>query len=567
MAGSVARAALAVVLLAFHVAGAGAAEGARCPLPASAKLATASPPAVLPKRVLSHRDRITPDAFFDVIKEIGSGAFGSVSVASLRSSAPSSLDPANGPRLFAIKEQKYPKDIPAGAPGHQARTAAHADKMEPHFMSVVNGGPYLVHFWGAWREQTDDMNSFSIAMPIAKSDLEAEIAGKGKFFPADDPIPENKARILLAQLALAIGHMHSKGILHRDIKAGNILLDSKRRPMLADFGCAINASWPQIMKEHVALGFCDFRIVAPEIWSFAERLREFPNEAPFGRASDWFSYGVVAFDLLTRTPSPKDPTEGERNGPFSIPGYPPDFHKFWRSKYGQQVGADEFLDVDYWRNAGLSSQAGDLIFRLLHPDPSKRLGRSSRDQRKLQGWQAVLCHPFFAPLQLERLIRAGGTQAMELNEPVKFNTRDGQPPTPGARANTPPANVPQQVRAAASEAVFAYGFSEEADGGASAYLASDADGGGRSRPSSSGSSGGGRNRGSSGSGDPYLAAANAYLGADDDGGQSGGSNDPYLAADDGGGRFRGSRGGGRNSGGRRSKLWRRRILAEALGKA
>ena len=49
-------------------------------------------------------------------------------------------------------------------------------------------------------------------------------------------LAEDEARVLFGQLCLAVGYVHEKGIVHRDLKLENVLLDERCRIKLGDFG-------------------------------------------------------------------------------------------------------------------------------------------------------------------------------------------------------------------------------------------------------------------------------------------------------------------------------------------
>jgi serine/threonine protein kinase len=54
----------------------------------------------------------------------------------------------------------------------------------------------------------------------------------------DGPLPTDQVRKIGAELADALAYVHSRGVVHRDIKPGNVLMDSAGTPRLADFGLA-----------------------------------------------------------------------------------------------------------------------------------------------------------------------------------------------------------------------------------------------------------------------------------------------------------------------------------------
>lgn len=49
-------------------------------------------------------------------------------------------------------------------------------------------------------------------------------------------LSEDETRVIFGQLCLAIGYIHDKGVVHRDLKLENVLLDERCRVKLSDFG-------------------------------------------------------------------------------------------------------------------------------------------------------------------------------------------------------------------------------------------------------------------------------------------------------------------------------------------
>ena len=98
------------------------------------------------------------------------------------------------------------------------------------------------------------------------------------------------ARDLLVGLADSLETIHRAGIVHRDIKPGNILLDEPgRRPVLVDFGVATVGTSEQSRAE-VVHGFGTLEYMCPE-----QALGEIESDA----RGDIYSLGVVAFQTLT----------------------------------------------------------------------------------------------------------------------------------------------------------------------------------------------------------------------------------------------------------------------------
>ncbi|MES2569278.1 MAG: protein kinase, partial [Verrucomicrobiota bacterium] len=103
----------------------------------------------------------------------------------------------------------------------------------------------------------------------------------------------NKAVQLVATIARAVHHAHQRGILHRDIKPGNILLDEFNVPYLADFGLAKLISRDSaITRTFAVIGTPSY--MSPE--QAAGRTREITT------AADVYGIGAVLYDLLAGTP-------------------------------------------------------------------------------------------------------------------------------------------------------------------------------------------------------------------------------------------------------------------------
>ncbi|KAJ4439210.1 hypothetical protein ANN_07329 [Periplaneta americana] len=98
-------------------------------------------------------------------------------------------------------------------------------------------------------------------------------------------LPEELVRIYVAEIALAIDFLHNAGVIYRDLKLENILIDGEGHLRLVDFGLA---KWLKYGSRTTTI--CGTRqYMAPEVLSME----------PYGHAVDWWSLGVVACCLLT----------------------------------------------------------------------------------------------------------------------------------------------------------------------------------------------------------------------------------------------------------------------------
>jgi len=108
-----------------------------------------------------------------------------------------------------------------------------------------------------------------------------------------EPMSIRRAVGLIAKLARTVHYAHEHGILHRDIKPGNILLDGKGEPHLTDFGLArLVETESTVTRTLEVLGTPSY--MAPE--------QAIGNNADLTSATDVYGLGAVLYQLLTRHP-------------------------------------------------------------------------------------------------------------------------------------------------------------------------------------------------------------------------------------------------------------------------
>jgi len=145
---------------------------------------------------------------------------------------------------------------------HEARTIARLD--HPHIVGIHDVGT------------TADGRLFYTMPYLPRGDL------------GDRKVDERGVVAILRALCGALGYAHEHGIVHRDVKPGNILFDQRDRPLLADFGIALTTlDMSRVTREGSTIGSGGY--MSPE------QARGLPLD---GRA-DLYSLGVVTYELLS----------------------------------------------------------------------------------------------------------------------------------------------------------------------------------------------------------------------------------------------------------------------------
>jgi hypothetical protein len=103
----------------------------------------------------------------------------------------------------------------------------------------------------------------------------------------DDGVPVGQALTWLEQAADALDAAHARGVVHRDVKPANLMLDREENVQITDFGIASAAGMDELTAPGTILGTAGY--LSPEQ----------ARGEPSGPASDRYALAVVAFELLT----------------------------------------------------------------------------------------------------------------------------------------------------------------------------------------------------------------------------------------------------------------------------
>ncbi|XP_031823552.1 ribosomal protein S6 kinase-related protein isoform X3 [Sarcophilus harrisii] len=196
--------------------------------------------------------------------------------------------------------------------------------------------PFVSGLGGSWQGQR---HLFTMYDYYSTGDLHSLWATVGCF-------SEASVSLFAAELALGVGYLHDLGIVHRDLKMENILLDERGHLKLTDFG--LSRHLPQGERAYTICGTLQY--MAPEV------LRG----GPYNHVADWWSLGILLFALAAG----KFPLQAEKDHVAMLASV---------------------TRCNYEVPASLSQGLSLLLRELLCHDPFHRL-------RHLYHFQA---HPFF----------------------------------------------------------------------------------------------------------------------------------------------------------------------------
>jgi len=136
--------------------------------------------------------------------------------------------------------------------------------------------PHIVPLYDYWREP----DAAYLVMRFLRGGSVEQLLRK-------EPIEPERAASILGQVAAALSAAHRQGVVHRDVKPGNVLLDEEGNAYLTDFGVALDVGSPERSSGTMIRG-------TPEYLS-PEQVRL----DPVSPRTDVYALGIVAYEMLT----------------------------------------------------------------------------------------------------------------------------------------------------------------------------------------------------------------------------------------------------------------------------
>uniref|UniRef100_A0A669BME5 Protein kinase C n=1 Tax=Oreochromis niloticus TaxID=8128 RepID=A0A669BME5_ORENI len=281
-------------------------------MPSTNSTVSSSVSEVLPEEPLyavprkDHQPKFTINDF-TLHKMLGKGSFGKVFLAELKRSG----------EFFAVKALK--KDVVL------MDDDVECTMVERRVLSLAWENPFLTHLYCTF--QTKE-NLFFVMEYLNGGDLMFHIQNCHKF-------DLHRATFYAAEIICGLQFLHSKGIIYRDLKLDNVLLDSDGHIKIADFGmCKENMQ--DDVRTSTFCGTPDY--IAPEILLGQK----------YNSSVDWWSFGVLLYEMLI--------------------GQSP-FHGRDEEELFQSIRTDTPIYPNW-----LSKAAKDILIKLFVREPEERLG-------------------------------------------------------------------------------------------------------------------------------------------------------------------------------------------------
>ncbi|GAA6027408.1 hypothetical protein JCM8097_007839 [Rhodosporidiobolus ruineniae] len=223
--------------------------------------------------------------------------------------------------------------------------------------------------------QLDANGNWSIPMQGGQGNVQLphNVKGKGR---AKRGLPSDLCAKFMSQLLLGLAHLHSRRILHRDLKPQNLLIDKAGNLKIADFGLARAFGVPLRTYTHeiITLWYRPLEVLlggrhyttAVDVWSCATIFAEMASGLPLVPGDSEIDQIFKIFRLMG-TPTPQS-----WPGLTQMPDYKTTFPRWAPTDLQQLLGAE------------MDDRALDLLERMLQIDPDRRMSA-----------KRALTHPYF----------------------------------------------------------------------------------------------------------------------------------------------------------------------------
>lgn len=258
---------------------------------------------------------------FALIRVLGKGAYGKVFLVR-------KIGGHDSGRYYAMKVLKKTRVT------QKQKTLEHT-LAERKVLERLKGMPFLVNMIYAFQTET----KLHIVMEFVRGgELFTHLCKRKKF---DLPT----ARLILAEIVIALENVHRAGVIYRDLKLENILLDEDGHVKLTDFGLSKAFDEGPGPNGAATNSYCGtIEYMSPEI---VRRTTD-----GYTQVVDWWSFGVIAFELLTGC------------SPFTVDGDQNSTADIAKRILTKRVPFPKTLDPT----------SRDFIAALLNKDPMLRLG-------------------------------------------------------------------------------------------------------------------------------------------------------------------------------------------------
>uniref|UniRef100_A0A8D2F4P2 Protein kinase C zeta n=1 Tax=Theropithecus gelada TaxID=9565 RepID=A0A8D2F4P2_THEGE len=227
---------------------------------------------------------------------------------------------------------------------------------EKHVFEQASSNPFLVGLHSCFQTTS---RLFLVIEYVNGGDLMFHMQRQRK-------LPEEHARFYAAEICIALNFLHERGIIYRDLKLDNVLLDADGHIKLTDYGMCKEGLGPG----DTTSTFCGTpNYIAPEILRGEE----------YGFSVDWWALGVLMFEMMAG------------RSPFDIITDNPDMNT---EDYLFQVILEKPIRIPRF----LSVKASHVLKGFLNKDPKERLGC-----RPQTGFSDIKSHAFFRSIDWDLL--------------------------------------------------------------------------------------------------------------------------------------------------------------------